>query len=141
LNGDGACYGSHSPALHFIHVFIVRLCCVCIVQISPDITPEELDTLLEVVMSIKHRASKRTAINGLIVSNTTTTRPKDLQSDAIVTAQAGERCQPANHCTRTNTKIVAQCAWMHPTMQTETDNYNKMMRHLITLFPATCQAD
>jgi hypothetical protein len=76
-----------------------------LLQISPDASATELDTLLDAVLSLKRTTSdsndqptysdskssdfKNSAIDGLIVSNTTTIRPVTLKSDVKVTEQPG----------------------------------------------------
>lgn len=64
------------------------------IKISPDMTAAELDTLLDVVMSVRgSREGSNTnilsAIDGLVVCNSTTSRPEALQSAPAVIAQAG----------------------------------------------------
>lgn len=60
------------------------------VKISPDLSEEELNMLLDVIVSFQRsNAGNTSTVDGVIVSNTTTKRPDTLRAPPTLIAQAG----------------------------------------------------
>ena len=54
-----------------------------LIKISPDLSTKEIEAIAEVILKFRDQ------VNGIIISNTTTSRPKTMKSDVKLTSQTG----------------------------------------------------